>query len=514
MKGLLWLCVLAVCESAKLVKVVILARHGNRAPNLQIPYLCPVYAEKVLPHFDTPLAQLSKVGIAENWESGKFLRKRYMPDFLPKTFVPDGSVTFFAERMTRNVVSTEVLAKGMYPDGTGEDGFLKSRPNIVPISTSQEGKDELMNCPRDGPCRHRFREDFNLWAAEHDRMVYAGNVDLFDRISRVCGNEWVLNPMGIYYQGRLKTLTWGVKAISDAFSFAANEGLDATMDGALSIEDLAAFKAVASSMVNGTRFGHPHQLTYWVSNFLPNLFQIGTKPNETAKLDLWRAEKFHLFLNHRELIYSIAHILGLKIAFPGMPPDVLPAGCFLGFEMYEMHDGSIALKFYWWGPTRPNGDLKVHTLKKKGSLLGLYKGGDMIPVAPHGCDLDEYCPLKHIEHLFTSWTAQTGTYHHLCKLPEFHSFRKSTQWHDPSDPPAPTHRPVPVAPYLFAQSAAVDTDGSPLLAQSAAVVSPSLLAQSVTVDRPSLILIPVVFCLFAVLARLFLFHQEKMARPL
>lgn len=457
----LLLTLLALAHSAKLFKVVILARHGNRAPNLQVPTLCPEYAKRVFPDFDTPLAQLSKVGIAENYESGVFLRRRYIPDFIPKAFVPDGSVNFFAERMTRNIVSTEVLAMGMYPDGTGPDGFLGSRPNIVPISTSQEGKDELMNCARDGPCRHRFRKDFKLWALEHDRRVYAGNVALFDRMSRACGNEWILNPMGIYYQGRLKTLTWGVKAISDAFSFAANEGLDATMGGRLAVEDLAAFKAVAAGMVNGTRFGHPHQLTYWVSNFLPNLFLLATRPNETVKLDLWKTQKFHLFLNHRELIYSIAHILGLKIEFPNMPPDVLPAGCFLGFDMYEMDDGSISLKFYWWGPTRPPGALKRDTLNRTGSLLSLYDEGIMIPVAPHGCAIDEYCPVKHVERLFTSWTSKTGTYHEICNLPPFKPFRRSEQWHDPSDPVPPSPRPQPLPSYVLADASSVLASSAP-----------------------------------------------------
>jgi len=163
-----------------------------------------------------------------------------------------------------------------------------------------------------------------------------------------------------------------------------------------------------------------------------------------------------------------------------MPPDVLPAGCFLGFEIYEMDDGSSSLKFYWWGPTRPNGELKMHTLNRTGSLLSLYKGGVMIPVAPHGCQIDQLCPLKHVEELFSSWTAQTGTYHKLCKLPPFQPFRRSEQWHDPSDPPAPTNRPL----------------------------QPALLFQHVSVDQSSLTLIPFFFCLFAVVARLFSFREK------
>lgn len=76
----------------------------------QVPTLCPEFAKRVLPEFDTPLAQLSKVlssfskktlnmtfqvGIAENWESGVFLRRRYIPHFIPEAFVVCLTLWFF-----------------------------------------------------------------------------------------------------------------------------------------------------------------------------------------------------------------------------------------------------------------------------------------------------------------------------------------------------------------------------------------------------------------------------------
>merc|ERR1719424_449061 len=100
--------------------------------------------------------------MAENWESGQFLRSRYIESidgedsahsgFLPREFVDDSTATFFAERAPRNIESTEALVYGMYPLGTGSPEFLPQRPNLVPIATTQEGVDQLMNCPRDGPC--------------------------------------------------------------------------------------------------------------------------------------------------------------------------------------------------------------------------------------------------------------------------------------------------------------------------------------------------------------------------
>jgi len=147
---------------AKLIKVVALARHGNRAPNAQFPYVCPA-GKAFVDDWHEPVeakqkAALSHVGMAENGESGKFLKERYrgkgklLPD---GPYVDDGSVFFFSERMNRNIVSTLAVTQAMFPAGTGQKGFEKLRPNYVPIMTSQPFHDTMMNLPRDGPCKKK-----------------------------------------------------------------------------------------------------------------------------------------------------------------------------------------------------------------------------------------------------------------------------------------------------------------------------------------------------------------------
>eukprot|EP00992_Anisonema_acinus_P012246 TRINITY_DN7998_c0_g1_i1.p1 TRINITY_DN7998_c0_g1~~TRINITY_DN7998_c0_g1_i1.p1 ORF type:complete len:484 (+),score=99.77 TRINITY_DN7998_c0_g1_i1:57-1454(+) len=410
---LLFLCWLAILDASKarLVRVVVLARHGNRAPNPQVEMLCPTYFEKVLPKFGVPPAALSPVGMAENWESGVFLAQRYR-DFLPSgPFMDDGAISVMSERMSRNIVSMEALTLGMFPTGTGVKGFLQERPNLVPIATTQAGVDQLLNCPRDGPCRPRFKADFNSWTAENDGRVFGENEELFHRISRACGYE--LRPEGIEFKGKAKTLTWAAKAVSDAFTFAANEGLDPTIDGRISHEDIQAFKHVAGSMVKGSRFGTDQQMTYWVSNFLPTVLKLATLPN-ARHAAAWVHNRLHLFLNHRELVYASAHVLGIPIAYPGLPVDVLPAGCMLLFEIYEK-DGESFMKFFWWGPSHPDAQ-DINKAKGEDSVAELYKHGNVIPTAPHGCNPDELCPLAHVKALFDAWTNQTGTYQQICGL--------------------------------------------------------------------------------------------------
>lgn len=66
---------------AKLVKVLALGRHGNRTPNAQALAICPKPAAYIFEEFKTKYANqkaaLSRVGLAECAEAGKWLRKRY-----------------------------------------------------------------------------------------------------------------------------------------------------------------------------------------------------------------------------------------------------------------------------------------------------------------------------------------------------------------------------------------------------------------------------------------------------
>ena len=95
---------------AKLIKVVALGRHGNRAPSKQIMTLCPK-GEKYYSQFGEPIdakqrAALSLVGTAENYECGTYLREKYIGTLLERgPYKDDGSVFFLSERMDRNIVS-------------------------------------------------------------------------------------------------------------------------------------------------------------------------------------------------------------------------------------------------------------------------------------------------------------------------------------------------------------------------------------------------------------------------
>lgn len=394
-------------KKPKLRRMIVLGRHGNRAPNAQVVELCPTFTKEVLPKFEVPTAALSKVGMAENWENGNFLKDKLKELDIEEDekYNYDGTFSFFSERMDRNIVSTEALALGMFPEGTGIKGFMGERPNLVPIATTQAHVDELMNCPRDGPCKPVYKADFAKWVADNEARIYNESKAVFDRVYEACGIE-PITAEGFMYQGEKKPLTWAAKAIGDIFSFTANEGLDATIGGRITAEEVAAFKHVVNGMVSGTRFSKNHQLTYWVSDFLPTVFKL-------SKMPLKGNNKFHLFLNHRELIYASAHMLGLSIQFPDAPPDVLPSGCALIFEVYDE-----GLKMYWWAPSRPSFDQKKWANEKGVNMQELYDKGITIPTSPTGCTDDEICPLDKVEEVFNDFTKETGTYKEICGIGE------------------------------------------------------------------------------------------------
>lgn len=365
--------------------------------------LCPIYAKEVLPKFRIAPASLSRVGMAENEENGRFLRERYR-EFLPKGRYPyNGSFAFFSEREQRNVVSTIAVSQGMFPIGTGLRGFAKERPNLVPIMTTQDGADVLMNCPRDGPCQHALEMDKDKWIAEHEADFYKENRELFHEVGKACGYE--IKP------GGKKGVVLEAKNVADAFGFAENEGLDSTMGGRLNETTVRRFRKVLGDAVHDLNFGKPHQLTYWVAEFIPHILGLSRVP-------LVQPENlFHLFLNHRELIYGIAHIWGMPIDFPGMSKDNFPTASSIIIEVYDH-----GVKTFFWTPTLPDTAAKAKYLSEELPVRDLYHMGRLWPTAATGCHLHQVCPVEQLVQNWLALVRRTGTYVDICNVSKEDTF--------------------------------------------------------------------------------------------
>eukprot|EP01065_Artemidia_motanka_P020223 TRINITY_DN2420_c0_g1_i1.p1 TRINITY_DN2420_c0_g1~~TRINITY_DN2420_c0_g1_i1.p1 ORF type:complete len:549 (+),score=196.56 TRINITY_DN2420_c0_g1_i1:63-1649(+) len=427
---------LLTAAEGRLVKVIALGRHGNRAPNPQVPYVCPNVAG-LLEQFDEPIyarqrAALSRVGMAENWEAGRFLRQRYGEgdeSLLPKTFRDDGSSFFFSERMNRNIASTEALVLGLFPTGTGQEGFLQDRPNLVPILTSQPFEDTLINLPRDGPCKSRYNADRAAWDAENEHAFIKENWRLLSEFSQVCGFDFT-NPREFHG----KSLAWTMKAAVDAFVMARNEGIDVSMGGTLRPELLADVIRLGANITTGQRFKHEHQITYWVGRFADDALIANMQPSvghlsvvgqsagkkihpwaDTAEEWFYR-NRLQVYVNHRELFVALAELFGVK----ELLETPLPAGSMLLWELHEDTDEATLqtkkyIKVLSWRPSQPSWEDKHERLKTRRPVADLYSTGSFSYVHPEACGGEE-CTVEAFQAALWKWTNRTGTWQQVCGL--------------------------------------------------------------------------------------------------
>ncbi|CAD7923601.1 unnamed protein product [Amoebophrya sp. A120] len=454
-----------IFAEAKLLKVIALARHGNRNPNAQAEAICPKAAPFVFDAFKTEYAKqkaaLSRVGLAECQEAGKWLRKRYIEDkeqakeqpLVSKTFYDTEETFFYSERMDRNVVSLHALVNfGFYPPGTGVTGFAKSDPNVVPILTAPAFHDTIMNLPRDGPCKPVYKEDKSSFDAAAFLTKDAREViDEFGK--QACGIDF-FNPAQSHAPKDIqkKEVAWTLKNAADMMNFARNEGIaveekffqnDPTL--------LDSVISISSKLTNAERFGKPHQLTYWLGDFykqvlLPNFLTVPDedkrgKKKETLEIpgvalnakhadwslsptEFFFHQKLLVFMNHREFLTAFATVLGIDFGVT----KPLPSGSMLVLELHEVENENTAkgdeevekehyIKFFAWTPSKPSFAKKHEYLTTGQPMEDLYAFGNAEPVFPRACrDPEGKCSLADIERAFGDLMDKTGTWEEVCNV--------------------------------------------------------------------------------------------------
>lgn len=421
-----------VSSAAELVRVIVVARHGNRAPNPQVPTVCPKvmpFAEQFhLPVYSKQRAALSDVGVCENWESGNFLREEYkelLYGSKDKIYKDDGSFFAFSERMNRNVMSMRALLEGLWPEGTGEQQFLKSRPNLVPFLTSAPFHDTLINTPRDGPCKTRYKKDTKIWEKAHDSTLLEENKELVEKFGKMCGFDFFTSKKTIN-----KRFPWAFKAATDAFNMAINEGID--VSSAFDLDVVNDAMTLASGITNELRFGEKHKVTYWLGRFVTDaLFANMEDPKGEEKQDLdtvgielkskyawqptpeeeWDALKMLVFLNHRELMMSLSFLFG----YESLLETPLKAGSMIIYELHK-EDGEEFFITKAWNPTQPSFEAKHAALKSGKGLMDLYSRGTVETIKVGACGNQEKCTLQQLRDAYTKWIEETGTWQEVCGL--------------------------------------------------------------------------------------------------
>eukprot|EP01062_Namystynia_karyoxenos_P010584 TRINITY_DN13755_c0_g1_i1.p1 TRINITY_DN13755_c0_g1~~TRINITY_DN13755_c0_g1_i1.p1 ORF type:complete len:558 (+),score=167.46 TRINITY_DN13755_c0_g1_i1:220-1674(+) len=380
-------------------------------------------------------AALSRIGKAENWESGRFLRKQYgtppgdgSSPFVPVEYQDDASTFFFSERMNRNIQSAEALVLGLFPSGTGQGGFLAERPSLVPILTSQPFEDTLINLPRDGPCTPRYNADREQWEADNVERVTRENLDVLRNFSAVCGFDFTDPEKELG-----KSLPWAIKAATDAFALASNEGIDITNGGKFDPAVIKAAISVGRNITNGQRFGKEHQITYWVGRFaedalFANMRDPGhqkkallvvegqepkrTQPWKDSPSDFYEKNRLLVFMNHREIIVGLVTMFGIT-ELSSAPP---PAGSMIVWEVHRDDDtGENYIRVLSWSPSQPSWAEKHAYLLSRMPVSELYSYGNVREVFPEACK-GQRCTLAHFEDAYWGWVNRTGTWQEVCGL--------------------------------------------------------------------------------------------------
>ncbi|CAD7954107.1 unnamed protein product [Amoebophrya sp. A25] len=456
--------------SSRLVKVIALARHGNRTPNAQVVEVCPKASEGILKEFRTEYAKqsaaLSRVGMSECGQAGRFLRERYMQDetssegssetkILPGgPFIDTERSFFFSERMDRNVVSLISLTQGLYPLGTGVDGFSAANPNYVPILTAEPFRDTTMNLPRDGPCKPRYSRDKKAYAKKLGRKLEteadSPERDMLTKFGAVCGFDFLkMRPSegeqkeaGDEDKAVHKPTAWALKAAADMFNFANNEGINITDYFEAANQPVSLFEQVKSLSTDFTReerFGKPQQLVYWLGDFFarvlrPNLSAPEkSKRRETFSLpgvslkskfpwsltpeEFFDHQKLLVFMNHREFLVALCTVLGIDWG----AKKALAPGAMLVLELHE-DEGDYFVKFLAWSPSKPAFADKAEYHKEKRPVSELFASGpagdahEVFPTACRGSIPGHWCRLEEVFAAYDELVNSVGTWQEVCHL--------------------------------------------------------------------------------------------------
>ncbi|KAF4709316.1 hypothetical protein FOZ62_000302, partial [Perkinsus olseni] len=235
-----------------------------------------------------------------------------------------------------------------------------------------------------------------------------------------------------------KPLTWAIKNVADAFSFARNEGLDFDINATLSHETIQKFIDLSHQLVTEELFGRDEQVTYWMGRMPEVLLRLARKPStqdstasalywpiglkmpseasphepwEMTAEEYWGRLKIGVFLNHRELMMALAKMLQID----DVVKQDLPAGSMFIFEVYSDEDSDeSSMKMKFWRPTQPTPQEKYRGGYVDGDLLDHYGLGSATEIRPKICEGKAKCMWSDYRQALQRWTRRTGTWEEIC----------------------------------------------------------------------------------------------------
>lgn len=356
-----------------LTKLIVINRHGHRAPNALYWDLCPNdLANK--PKYDVNPEDLTGMGMQEEFDFGKYLRHRYSK-FIGEKF--NRSYHYFrAVGEPRILESAMAVSQGLFPDGFGPAGFLPSRPQFIPIFSDMDTHEYLLD---DVPCFRRAEKDSKEWV-QHNFSHFMEDTRVkgtVERMYEVCGapkknvSEYVF-----------------IKTVADGVTFNTDMNLD-VCGGNLTAEDIYEIRRVSLRLLMERLYNTDEQQTYTVVDLPRTLLTAlnHTHIGEGAQIDdyLNARQEAHFYFVHRETLYALAQFFGFEYSIPGIPHGEVPVASSLIIEklmpakdQFTHALNKIYVRFLIWTPSThimniPIPECKIPALCELHELMTLYK---------------------------------------------------------------------------------------------------------------------------------------------
>jgi hypothetical protein len=371
----------------KLWKLIVLNRHGHRAPNPPYWSMCPndAYNRK---NYDVLPEDLTGIGMMEEFRFGQFLRSTY-GDLIGLTYDRE---RFYMRTVgvPRCIQSGMAIAEGLFPAGFGPRGFLPGRPQLVTVFSDLDMHEYLID---DTPCWGQSGKDQKDWYRDYFPRYMAEPVirKSIDDLIKICGAKYPQtdDDMALF-----------VKIVVDGVVFNHDFGLE-VLHGKVSKELMFNLRNISIRFLRGRLYETDTQKTYGVMDFPNQLIHAAGAPFTEAAFDdfMHPLQPVQVFVAHREELYGYDSFFGIKTLVDGLPPGELPVASSYLFEILRQEDKTsnrtqTYIKTTLWTPV--NGEYSV---------------------AVPGCRSPRLCTVEELSELVAKRTARTGTWRKICNYP-------------------------------------------------------------------------------------------------
>jgi hypothetical protein len=334
---------------SELVMLISLSRHGSRAPNPTVKKHCPNNLPNV-ESYSVPLEQLTEQGMEQMEKVGDHIREVYVNEkgFLSPTFNgpednPHFEGYFRADAANRCGQSAVSMGYGLYPEGTGPDGYPRQ-----PIPVYMQLFENEHEFTANGPCWPVMSANNKVYTNGRAAEAIAQHSKTLEALGEICGNK--------FYTGNDPVTA--IKDVGDMFLFDQDEGLDPTPG--LTTELVADISELAFQHLVERLYSTPTQITVAIGGFpqvLVRTLREGATPNRNPE-----SPKYMSYHGHRELMHGLGFMMGMKFNFEGLPQyngstPLHPAST-LFFELHRSGSEHF-VQLFVWSPLSPRTAVKL-----------------------------------------------------------------------------------------------------------------------------------------------------------